>query len=78
MACPAPTYQPTFADAQVAECRALIRRQPARDNKAAGRRLDEYANWVRYWRKRWVRLARFRICWRMLWQRSGAPIGMAW
>jgi hypothetical protein len=29
MAGPAPTYQPTFSDAQVAECRALIRRHNA-------------------------------------------------
>ncbi len=29
MAGPAPAYQPTFSDAQVAECRALIRRQSA-------------------------------------------------
>ncbi len=29
MAGPAPTYQPTFSDAQVAACRALIRRQSA-------------------------------------------------
>ena len=29
MAGPAPTYQPTFSDAQVAECRTLTRRQSA-------------------------------------------------
>ena len=29
MAGPVPTYRPTFSEAQVAECRALIRRQSA-------------------------------------------------
>ncbi len=29
MAGPAPTYQPTFSGAQIAECRALVRRQRA-------------------------------------------------
>src|SRR4051794_8982526 len=29
MAGPAPTYQPTFSEAQLADCRALIRRQSA-------------------------------------------------
>jgi hypothetical protein len=29
MAGPAPTYQPTFSEAQIVECRALIRRQNA-------------------------------------------------
>jgi hypothetical protein len=71
---PAPTYQPTFSDAQVADCRALLRRhrapqaqvyraklalllhdQPALDNEAAGRALGKHANWVRSWRRTWVR-----------------------
>ncbi len=74
MAGPPPTYQPTFSDAQVAECRALLRRQsapqaqayraklalllhadPRLDNEAAGRALGKHANWVRYWRRSWVR-----------------------
>lgn len=74
MAGPAPTYQPTFSAAQIADCRALIRRQsapqaqvcraklalllhdaPRLDNEAAGRALGKHANWVRYWRRTWVR-----------------------
>lgn len=74
MAGPAPTYRPTFAEAQVAECRALLRRHsapqarvyraklalllhehPTLDNEAAGRALGKHANWVRYWRRAWVR-----------------------
>jgi len=74
MAGPPPTYQPTFSDAQVAACRALLRRQsapqaqayraklalllhddPRLDNEAAGRALGKHANWVRYWRRIWVR-----------------------
>jgi hypothetical protein len=35
---------------------ALLRREhPALDNVAAGRRLGKHANWVRYWRRSWVR-----------------------
>ena len=74
MAGPAPAYQPAFAEAQVAECRALLRRQTAPQaqayraklalllhenprvaNEAAGRALGKHANWVRYWRRTWVR-----------------------
>lgn len=74
MAGPAPTYQPTFTEAHLAACRALLRRhsapqaqvyraklalllheQPALDNEAAGRALGKHANWVRYWRRVWVR-----------------------
>jgi len=74
MAGPAPTYQPTFSEAQLAACRALLRRQsapqaqayraklvlllhadPRLDNEAAGRALGKHANWVRYWRRIWVR-----------------------
>ena len=79
MAGPAPSYQPTFTEAQLATCRALLRRQsapqaqvyraklalllhtrPALDNEAAGRALGKHANWVRYWRRIWVR-AGFRL-----------------
>lgn len=74
MAGPAPAYQPTVTEAQVVECRALLRRQsapqaqayraklalllhadPRLDNEAAGRALGKHANWVRYWRRIWVR-----------------------
>jgi hypothetical protein len=74
MAGPAPAYQPTFSDAHLAACQALLRRhsapqaqvyraklalllhaQPALDNEAAGRALGKHANWVRYWRRAWVR-----------------------
>jgi transposase len=33
----------------------LLHERPAVDNEAAGRALGKHANWVRYWRKTWVR-----------------------
>ncbi len=39
MSGPAPTYQPTFSEAQVAECRALVRRQSAPQAQACRAKL---------------------------------------
>jgi hypothetical protein len=33
----------------------LLHAQPALNNEAAGRALGKHANWVRYWRRTWVR-----------------------
>ena len=33
----------------------LLHEQPALDNVAAGKQLGKHENWVRYWRRTWVR-----------------------
>ena len=49
--------QHSAPQAQVARAKLalLLHEQPALDNVAAGRRLGKHENWVRYWRRTWVR-----------------------
>jgi len=43
------------AQAYRAKLALLLHDDPRLDNEAAGRALGKHANWVRYWRRIWVR-----------------------
>ncbi len=43
------------AQAYRAKLALLLHADPRLDNEAAGRALGKHANWVRYWRRTWVR-----------------------
>ncbi len=49
--------RPTAPQAQVerAKLALLLHDDPALDNVRAGRQLGKHENWVRYWRRTWVR-----------------------
>ncbi len=55
--CERTARQHSAPQAQVSRAKLalLLHEHPALDNVAAGRRLGKHANWVRYWRRSWVR-----------------------
>ena len=56
-ACEHLVRRPTAPQAQVerAKLALLLHDAPALDNVTAGRQLGKHENWVRYWRRTWVR-----------------------
>ncbi len=56
-ACRALLRRHSAPQAQVYRARLalLLHDDPRLDNEAAGRALGKHANWVRYWRRAWVR-----------------------
>lgn len=55
--CQRTVRQHSAPQAQVYRARLalLLHAQPAMNNEAAGRALGKHANWVRYWRRAWIR-----------------------
>ena len=49
--------RPTAPQAQVERAKLALRlhAEPTLDNVTAGRQLGKHENWVRYWRRTWVR-----------------------